>query len=468
MKIIILPDQLYYNFGDLFKLNENEKIEVTLLKESRYFAKDICGAKLMYLALGMEEYKKWLKTRNSSIIVEIKYGKLETEINKMGKEIRMFTPNSIYDYSSSVLKKVRFYEPDDAFLVNDELLMKFANNPPSMKKQFAILREKYLPRLKISKSYDKESQKSAKTIQKNKKKTIIRKFKKPSNFSSLKAEINRKVNPFVKNYEAALYFPWERQSALSRLNTFVSDVLPHFGPWQDAYAKDEPFLYHSVLSAAINCGILGPKEIIEKCAGEKGIPMSSLEPYLRQIMGWREYIRVNYHVERGYLRFLKRKPNKLANYWYPFNRENGPLGFVNKAVEWVGEYAYLHHIIRLMYTGIVMKMSGISPQDSYGWFLGMFIDAYPWVMAPNVFGMVYSLTGLMRRQYLMSANYVKKMSDFDLSKEEEKIMDTLYWGYMAKNRNSLKKDYIYSSQLKFLNKRKEFVDNYDKIKKILN
>ena len=147
--------------------------------------------------------------------------------------------------------------------------------------------------------------------------------------------------------------------------------------------------------------------------------------------------------------------NKLPNSWYD-NNSNLEIKIIDDMIKKVHEYAYLHHIERLMIMGNIGLLLQINPKELYEWFMICFIDAYEWVMVPNIFGMSqYSITNIsmMTRPYFSSSNYIKKMSDY---KNEKwfKIWDDLYWNLLDKHREIFKKIYSISSQIKLLDKRK--------------
>jgi len=226
------------------------------------------------------------------------------------------------------------------------------------------------------------------------------------------------------------------------LNNFLKKRLYHFGAYEDAIQKGEPFLFHSVLSPLINIGLLTPEHVIEKTityAKKHKTPINSLEGFIRQILGWREFIRAVY--------MLAGKKQKKSNFWKhkrkiskSFYLGETDITPVDDVIKRVITHAYCHHIERLMVIGNFMLLTQIHPNQVYKWFMELFIDAYEWVMIPNVYGMSQYADGGMitTKPYTSGSNYIKKMSNF---KKDEwcNIWDALYWNFVYKHKSFFKK-----------------------------
>lgn len=229
------------------------------------------------------------------------------------------------------------------------------------------------------------------------------------------------------------WYPTTPQDAEKQLDNFLENRLVSFGPYQDAILKTEPVLMHSVLSCSLNIGHLTPQLIVDKALKFDSVPLSSLEGFIRQILGWREFIRLMYKQEGVALR--------TTNYWK--HKRQLPQAFylgttgiepVDDSINKAMTYSYCHHIERLMILGNFMLLCEINPDDIYRWFMEMFIDAYDWVMVPNVYGMSqYSDGGLMTtKPYISGSNYVLKMSDYRKGEWCE-IWDSLFWRFLYKH-----------------------------------
>lgn len=252
-------------------------------------------------------------------------------------------------------------------------------------------------------------------------------------------EKNFKNNP--GNYDSFCY-PINAKQAKHQFQKFLTSKLKNFGTYQDAIVEDKPFLFHSILSPALNIGLITPKYVIEKTlnyAKKNDIKLNNLEGFIRQIIGWREYVRAIYLLkgeEQSKSNFFKNK-RKLPHAFWSATTAIYPIDMV---VQRVVEYAYAHHIERLMILGNFMLLCEIDPKDVYAWFMELFIDAYDWVMVPNVYGMSqYADGGLITtKPYISSSNYVLKMSNFEKN-DWNVIWDALYWNFIFKNKKLLQK-----------------------------
>ncbi|MCF0071357.1 cryptochrome/photolyase family protein [Dyadobacter sp. CY261] len=245
---------------------------------------------------------------------------------------------------------------------------------------------------------------------------------------------------FAENYGEIsndIRFPMTSAEGRAWLDQFFENRFADFGAYEDAMVSSEHFLHHSILTPALNTGLITPAQVIEKAlayAQENGIPLNSLEGFVRQIIGWREFIRGVYEVKGG--------QQRTRNYWQftrklPENFWNAGTGIepVDIVIRKVLKTGYCHHIERLMVLGNFMLLCEIDPDDVYHWFMELFIDAYDWVMVPNVYGMSqFADGGLMAtKPYISGSNYLMKMSDFPKGEWQE-TWDGLFWRFMDKYR----------------------------------
>jgi deoxyribodipyrimidine photolyase-related protein len=219
------------------------------------------------------------------------------------------------------------------------------------------------------------------------------------------------------------------------LEDFVRNRLPKFGDYEDAISAGHDHLYHSVLTPMLNTGLLTPREVLEAAlARSDTIPLNSLEGFVRQILGWREYVRGAY--------LFKGRAQRTANF---SNHSRAlPAAFwqasvnvepVDRVIRRLLHGAYAHHIERLMVLSTFMLLCEFEPDQVYRWFMEMFIDAYDWVMVPNVYGMGLFADGgrITTKPYFCGSNYLLKMSDFKRGAWCT-VWDGLYWRFVAKNR----------------------------------
>lgn len=231
--------------------------------------------------------------------------------------------------------------------------------------------------------------------------------------------------------------PVTREDALKRLDTFLKQRLHLFGDYQDAMAEDEPYVFHALISSSLNIGLITPQDVVDaalKYTDKHDVHLNSLEGFLRQVVGWREYVRAMYDLEGV--------AQRTTNFWkherpMPKAFYDGTTGIapVDHVIGKVLKTGYAHHIERLMILGNFMLLCEIDPDDVYTWFMELFIDAYDWVMVPNVYAMSQFADGgrMMTKPYISSSNYVRKMSDYEKG-EWCDIWDDLYWRFVAKNR----------------------------------
>ena len=237
-----------------------------------------------------------------------------------------------------------------------------------------------------------------------------------------------------------------RADALKALDYFVEHMLESFGDYQDAMLRGEPFLYHSLLSAYLNTGLLGWREICTRAVEAYHLgkaPINAVEGYIRQIIGWREYVRGIYWREMpGYLNNNALKAtHPLPDFYWTAETE---MTCMAEALGQTKREAYAHHIQRLMVTGTFALIAGIDPHALHEWYLAVYIDAFEWVEAPNTIGMSqFADNGLLAsKPYAASGNYIHKMSDycqhcrFDVKKrtgDDACPFNALYWDFIARH-----------------------------------
>ncbi|QQA41944.1 cryptochrome/photolyase family protein [Pelagovum pacificum] len=244
------------------------------------------------------------------------------------------------------------------------------------------------------------------------------------------------------------WFATDATAAKRAASKFMKEALPSFGDYQDAMLQDEPFLYHSILSIYMNVGFLDPLEICEQAQAQYrdgNAPLNATEGYIRQILGWREFVRGIYDLEgpdytsRNH---LKAKRDLPGFYW----TAETDMACMSAAIGQTLEEAYAHHIQRLMVTGTFALLAGIDPHQVHEWYLEIYADAYEWVEAPNVIGMSQFADGGLvgSKPYAASGNYIDKMSDYcrgcvyDVKTRHGEgacPFNPLYWDFLHRNRD---------------------------------
>ena len=236
----------------------------------------------------------------------------------------------------------------------------------------------------------------------------------------------------------SFWYPVTREQARASFQHFLEHRFRGFGDFEDAISQSHLVLHHSVLTPALNIGLITPAYVVEQTlayAKKHDVPLNDLEGFMRQIIGWREFMRIVYvreGVKQRRANFWKHT-RRLTPAWY-----NGTTGLdpLDQVIRRVTEHSYCHHIERLMVVGNAMLLCELHPDDIYRWFMELFIDAYDWVMVPNVYGMSqYADGGLITtKPYFSGSNYLKKMSDAKAGPWCD-VWDGLYWRFIEEHRS---------------------------------
>ena len=282
-----------------------------------------------------------------------------------------------------------------------------------------------------------------------------------SDIKKAKIETIGKINS--KYFE----YPISRKQAIQQLNYFCEHLLVHFGDYQDAMHTDKIYLFHSRISFAMNTKIISPKEIIDTVLEtyrkqQDAIDISQVEGFIRQILGWREYMRGMYWMlmpEYKKENFLDNK-NKLPEFfWTGKTKMNCLKNAINNSLE----NGYAHHIQRLMITGNFALLTQIHPDEIDAWYLGIYVDAIEWVQLPNTRGMSQFADGgkIATKPYVSSGSYISKMSNYCEScvyKKAKKFEDdacpfnTLYWNFLDEKQEKLSSNFRMKMMYSLLNK----------------
>jgi deoxyribodipyrimidine photolyase-related protein len=461
MIFLIFPNQLFKNYKHLKNIKK-----IYLIEEPRFFTDfKFHKLKIAYHRATMKKYYDMLKKKKYNIIYinyydvnnnfyksldECTYmdtndkqlnNKLDKLLNK-GHKIDtlnfLIKPDEFQDIKKIIFDKryshEKFYKYQRVKL--DILMDKSSNKPIGNKWSFDKLNRLPLPKnIKVP---------QIDPITKNKKNKYI-------------IEANKYVEKYFGDNYGSLenfIYPIDFSSTKKWLDNFLKKRLVNFGKYEDAVSENEPFVYHSVLSPMMNIGLITDIEIVNICnkyylANKKTIPIESYEGFIRQVIGWRNYVYLIYCLE-GESMFESNQlnhKNKVDERWWN-SVEMLPIdSIINKIVK----YAYAHHIERLMYLGNWLLLCNIHPQEVYRIFMEWTIDSYEWVMIPNVFGMSQYATDIMTtRPYFSSSNYIDKMSTFKKNKDSEWsiIWDAVYYAFINKHYKLLKSNYATARQVK--------------------
>ena len=272
---------------------------------------------------------------------------------------------------------------------------------------------------------------------KNKKPPVITCAKEDGYVQEAKAYVAEHFSNHYGSTEKCIY-PTDHAGASLWLDEFLETRFEQFGIYEDALVANEHFLHHAVLTPMLNIGLLSPQHTIDRAlqaAVNKNIPLNSLEGFIRQMIGWREFIRIVYEREGS--------KQRTKNYWgfkrkIPESFWQGTTGIlpVDNVIHKVLQTGYSHHIERLMVIGNFMLLCEFHPDDVYRWFMALYVDAYDWVMVPNVYGMSqFADGGLMTtKPYISGSHYLLKMGDYQKGAWTD-IWDGLFWRFMHVHRD---------------------------------
>jgi deoxyribodipyrimidine photolyase-related protein len=471
MKIfIIFPTQLFKEIPYLKDMDV-----IYLLEEPFYFTdKPFHKQKLVFHRASMKYYYSLIKQKYKNVKY-VTFDKINyKDIFSNASEIHAYDPIDKQVLHKLQTKKLIIYDTP-AFLETRQDLEDYRNNYTNKNKYYHdnsfykwqrrrlnILMEKDNKPTLNKWSFDRENRNP---YDKNYKEIKITTYE-----NEYIIEAKKYVNKhFPDNFGSIddFYYPVTHAETSKHLKIFIKKKLETFGKYQDGISNKVVFGSHSVLSPMLNIGLTTPKEVIEeviKYYKKNKDNIATVEAFIRQVIGWRSYVRFIYHYhgeEMLKMNYLKHK-RKLNETWYTGNTK---IGIIDDMIIKVHKYAYLHHIERLMVIGNFGLLNQIEPLEMYDWFMICFIDSFEWVMVPNVFGMSqFALkeaeVSMMTRPYLSSSNYIRKMSNYKNSDWFE-IWDSLYWNFINKHKNILSKIYSTAVQVKLLAKMaKDKLNNY--------
>jgi deoxyribodipyrimidine photolyase-related protein len=246
-------------------------------------------------------------------------------------------------------------------------------------------------------------------------------------------------------------WPVTHEQAEAALSHFLADILPSFGDWQDAMARGEAFLWHSLVSTSLNLGLLDPLDVCRRAEAEyrKGrVPLNAVEGFIRQVLGWREFVRGIYWLKVPEYRQRNALDADRNLPWFYWSGETD-MACVADVVTQARRHAYAHHIQRLMVTGNLAMLLGVHPDPVDDWYMVVFADAFEWVEMPNTRGMATFADGgiVGSKPYAASGAYIDRMSDYcagcrysvkQKTGEGACPFNRLYWGFLERNRKTLR------------------------------
>jgi deoxyribodipyrimidine photolyase-related protein len=470
---LVFPNQL---FKDNPALNKSRKV---FLIEDPLFFGDIRyplkfhKKKLIFHRASMKAYEKYLSEQGYDVIY-LQYSSFKEDrrsnylyvfFNKMNVTVFHYTDVADFILEKRIRKMItqlqkKYIKYSSPMFLNDEDYLRsyFKKQNNYLMASFYIEQRKRMKLLLDGEkpsggkwSFDAENRKK---LTKN---LVIPRVKFPEDTEFEIEAIDYVEKHFPDNPGDGFDFiyPVTFEQAEDWLDDFLHNRFKLFGDYEDAMNKDEAYLFHSVLTPMLNSGLLTPKQVIDKASHfteQNKIQINSVEGFIRQIIGWREYMRAVYLLEgvnqrtSNHFKFSKQLPSAF------YNASTG-INPVDQVIKRVLGKSYSHHIERLMILGNFMLLCEIHPNEVYKWFMEMYIDAYDWVMVPNVYGMSqYADGGLIcTKPYISSSNYIRKMSNFEKGNWCE-IWDALYWRFIYKHKKLLAKNPRMSIMINQLNK----------------
>ena len=466
--ILILGDQLSLNISSLKGFDQDSDIiwmcevwnEATYVKHHK--------KKIAFIFSAMRHFARELDNAG----YKVHYTRLDDPNNahsfrgEIERALKKYKPDKVVVTEPSefrVLHDIKAWDfkipitirPDDRFLCTQDEFRDWADNRKQLRMEYFYreMRKKHKILMDGDKpegglwNYDKEHRKPPKDD-----------LKIPQTFLSQPDSITREVIDLVrKEFDDhfgdldPFHFAVTREQALQALDKFIDERLINFGDYQDAMVQGQPWMYHSHLSFYINIGLLSPLECIkqaEKAYYAGDAPLNAVEGFIRQILGWREYVRGIYWLKMPdyeALNYLEAERKLPALFWGAETQMNCLRQCVNEAKR----NAYAHHIQRLMVLGNFALIAGLHPDEVNEWYMIVYADAYQWVELPNVTGMIlFADAGILAsKPYAAGGAYINRMSDYCKScryKVTKKNgpdacpFNYLYWDFFIRNKDQLK------------------------------
>jgi deoxyribodipyrimidine photolyase-related protein len=493
---LILADQLSESIASLQGLDkENDTVMLCeVMEEASYVPHH--PKKIAFLFSAMRHFAAELEAKG----VRVRYVKLDDasntgsftgEVQRAVKESKSSRLIVTEPGEYRVLKMMKGWQadlgisieilPDTRFLATHAEFVLWAKGKKQLRMEFFYreMRKKYSILMEADGkptggewNYDKENRKPPKSGMTS-----------PPRISHKKSVITKDVLSLVKDrfshHFGALepfHYAVTREQALIELEHFLIHLLPNFGDYQDAMVAGEPYLYHSLISSYLNAGLLLPLEICQKteAAYRSGkAPLNAVEGFIRQILGWREYIRgIYWHLmpeygERNTLNATRPLPDF---YW----TADTHMFCVAEAVRHTRDHAYSHHIQRLMITGNFALLAGLDVKQVQAWYLAVYSDAYEWVEMPNTLGMALFGDGgvVASKPYAASGKYIHRMSNYckECKYDPDQMMgekacpfNALYWDFLVRHedkfRGNQRMPYVFSTWDKFAPEKQQAIRN---------
>lgn len=466
---ILLPNNLFDRNSLIDnRLFENQYNKIYLWEEESFFKKFVNPQKTAYLRTCMKIHFNYLKqnVHRNTIVEYLDCTSTHKFKNILSKEnitdITFFDPidhniSSFYDSLDKKIKKTRLDNPIFLLKQNDitEFFKKYNKKNISNRKFFQYFANKYKWKY-VDKSYDEQNRSRIDVdyIPQSNPMYESQSLNKYYTQAIMYASKLHKVKPDSIDMNVLKCYPITHDECIIRLELFLRDKFKTYGKYQDAIHISDPWLYHSITSVGLNIGLITPKYIYERlCAfvknKEDSIGMNNIEGFLRQLLGWREFMRYIYMVnsEKELISSNHWKNKNKLNWDYWNGKKKTGIEILDKELEKCIKLGWAHHIVRLMVFLNIFVLCNVQPTEIYKWFMqhcGM--DAYPWVMLSNIWTMGYFITKYTHKPYISTSNYINQMSNYP---KKDDTWDALFYSFLITKKDNIKQT-IYSRNLKYI------------------
>jgi deoxyribodipyrimidine photolyase-related protein len=420
------------------------------------------GFTVEYVAIDHPKFDQPYEEKLAACILELEITSLTVfEIEDKEFEARMQTFAAEQNLSLTVLPSPMFLLEREEFVALNEKFkaLRMGNFYKEVRKKLNVLMDEDQKPLGGQWSFDEDNRKK---IPKGLPLPELYKPQKSKYIEQLKLTIEVKF-PHHPGQMNDVWMPLTRQDALENIDYFLKVKFEQFGIYEDAILHNNTFMFHSAISPSLNMGLITPNDIIGKVLAyteENHVSLNSVEGFLRQIIGWREFIRGVYqhHGETQLQSNFFNFSGSLNSSWYSGQTGIPPL---DDAINFSDRFGYTHHINRLMVISNLMTLCEVHPANVYRWFMEMYIDSSEWVMTPNVFGMGTFADGgiFATKPYICGSNYILKMSDYKKG-DWCNTVDGLYWRFVSRHMGVLKSN----PRLSFM---RSTLENMNKERKVL-
>lgn len=457
---LVYPHQLFEH-TKIYELLDTAYDTVCIVEDPLYFTQyTFHKQKILFHRASMKKYESFLKEKG----YRVHY--INVHQLKQSEDIAQYVSGALYMYDpvdnwlEKKLKKtfgdsITFLDTPMFLNSKSENTAYFLNKKPFMKnfyewqrKRLHILMDEHMKPLGGKYSFDTDNRKK-----------LPKNYSEPANNPCDRDKYVIEAQHYVEEHFSDHYgytehfnFATDFTSAKRVLKNFLENKLEHFGIYEDAISKEKVFLNHSILTPYLNIGLLTPDYVITETlayARTHTVALNSLEGFIRQIIGWREFIRAMYDIHGTPMRTKNfwKHTKKIPHIFWTGTTDNS---VVNHSIHKALHYAYTHHIERLMILGNYMVLSEFDPDDVYRWFMEMYIDSYDWVMVPNVYGMSQFADGgiFATKPYISAANYILKMSDFKRDGLWDTDWDEKFWAFLKKHKSFFEKNIRFKMLLK--------------------